>query len=300
MAINQNIKTCRTCGNTGTEFRPQRRDCRRCERLKHLDWSKKQVTPIEALILEKEFIERERRKQYLAANPHLKWCENGSHFVERIQFSKGSKAEDGLQPKCKGCVARNRLANLAAIKESKKIYREQNREKVCAGMRDWYHNRCDKRRHTQQNKQWRKNNPFRYKELNREYYTANRERFMTYGRQRYLENRLQILEAQKTYYQANAARWRIHGQTRRARTRAADGVFTFEQWQGKLAYYGHRCYLCNTSLEGQIIHIEHRIPVSRGGTNWLANVAPACPTCNLRKGAKTEREFREHLKIVPN
>jgi 5-methylcytosine-specific restriction endonuclease McrA len=33
------------------------------------------------------------------------------------------------------------------------------------------------------------------------------------------------------------------------------------------------------------------LPVSRGGTHARENLCCACPTCNLRKGTRTEEEF---------
>ena len=37
--------------------------------------------------------------------------------------------------------------------------------------------------------------------------------------------------------------------------------------------------------------IEHKTPISRGGTNDPANLCLACKTCNRLKGTKTEEEF---------
>ncbi len=31
-----------------------------------------------------------------------------------------------------------------------------------------------------------------------------------------------------------------------------------------------------------------------GGTNFIANIAPACLACNLRKNKKTEAEYRDY------
>jgi 5-methylcytosine-specific restriction endonuclease McrA len=43
---------------------------------------------------------------------------------------------------------------------------------------------------------------------------------------------------------------------------------------------------------GRSYHVDHKQPVSRGGSNWPENLAVTCPTCNLRKSDKTEAEFR--------
>lgn len=37
------------------------------------------------------------------------------------------------------------------------------------------------------------------------------------------------------------------------------------------------------SLQGATFHVEHVIPLSRGGHSQLDNLALACPSCNLHK-----------------
>lgn len=51
----------------------------------------------------------------------------------------------------------------------------------------------------------------------------------------------------------------------------------------------HRCQYCrmHQSLQGATFHVEHIIPRARGGTDELANLALACPSCNLHKADRT-------------
>lgn len=46
-----------------------------------------------------------------------------------------------------------------------------------------------------------------------------------------------------------------------------------------------RCEYCHMhqNLQGARFHLEHIVPISRGGTTELTNLAWACPGCNLRK-----------------
>jgi len=46
-----------------------------------------------------------------------------------------------------------------------------------------------------------------------------------------------------------------------------------------------RCQYClmHESLQGATFHIEHVIPLCRGGRSDLENLALACPGCNLHK-----------------
>ena len=38
--------------------------------------------------------------------------------------------------------------------------------------------------------------------------------------------------------------------------------------------------------------VDHSLPISRGGTDHLNNLVPACVACNLAKGDMTAGEFR--------
>lgn len=49
------------------------------------------------------------------------------------------------------------------------------------------------------------------------------------------------------------------------------------------------CIYCKTPLTRY--HIDHKHPVSRGGTNDLTNLHLTCPACNMAKGAMTHEEF---------
>jgi hypothetical protein len=52
-----------------------------------------------------------------------------------------------------------------------------------------------------------------------------------------------------------------------------------------LTNYGHRCHICGHRIEGEAFDIDHLIPLARGGTDALWNLAPAHPTCNRSKQA---------------
>jgi 5-methylcytosine-specific restriction endonuclease McrA len=42
--------------------------------------------------------------------------------------------------------------------------------------------------------------------------------------------------------------------------------------------------------------LEHKIPLSKGGTNEYNNLAIAHSRCNKRKFNKTEKEYKEEMK----
>lgn len=53
-----------------------------------------------------------------------------------------------------------------------------------------------------------------------------------------------------------------------------------------------RCAYCGR--RGYVV-IDHIMPVSRGGTRFLWNLAPACGLCNASKSDMTLAEWAEHL-----
>ena len=51
-----------------------------------------------------------------------------------------------------------------------------------------------------------------------------------------------------------------------------------------------KCAYCKTHLSGPY-HIDHKTPVSRGGTNDISNLHITCPRCNMQKHNMTHEEF---------
>jgi len=85
---------------------------------------------------------------------------------------------------------------------------------------------------------------------------------------------------------------RAKDQGYRARKRAALGSFTGGEWLALVERYGGVCAYCG---EVAGLQADHRIPLSRGGDNTIANIIPACGRCNRRKADRTEAEFRALL-----
>ncbi len=114
-------------------------------------------------------------------------------------------------------------------------------------------------------------------------------------REYYQRNREHRIAAVKEYEKANFAKVRVWKRVRTARRRtrlvAAPGTCSREQWLGRFQFYGGHCAYCPRELQFEEAQMEHRIPISRGGSNWPANIVPACADCNLRKGTKTSTEF---------
>lgn len=79
------------------------------------------------------------------------------------------------------------------------------------------------------------------------------------------------------------AGWARNTPRRRARKLAAPSIpFTDRQLDARLAYFGNRCWMCGAAADS----IDHVKPLAKGGAHMLANLRPACASCNARKGAR--------------
>jgi len=67
----------------------------------------------------------------------------------------------------------------------------------------------------------------------------------------------------------------------------------FERSGGECAYCEKQLAWANYGRVGSrgAWQVDHRVPVSRGGSDHLNNLSAACVDCNLAKGDLTAREF---------
>lgn len=86
----------------------------------------------------------------------------------------------------------------------------------------------------------------------------------------------------------------MHNRLRRNRARAAGQLPHPREIGRLLCQQDARCPYCRELLP-PAYHVDHKTPVSRGGTNDISNLQVTCPTCNMSKGTKTHEEYIEAL-----
>lgn len=97
------------------------------------------------------------------------------------------------------------------------------------------------------------------------------------------ERRQRESERNRQWWIENPSFHRIYQANRRFRQAAGPGV-SERDWQRLLRRYDDRCAYCGTRPD--VIHMDHVVPLKRGGQHSIGNVLPACPDCNLRKSAR--------------
>lgn len=97
-------------------------------------------------------------------------------------------------------------------------------------------------------------------------------------------------EKAKIYRNKNKDSVRSHKVNYHARKKAAVGIITIEVIELRHQQQKNRCYYCDDPYN-DAYHIDHMIPLARGGTNEPHNICISCISCNLRKHTKMPWDF---------
>lgn len=120
----------------------------------------------------------------------------------------------------------------------------------------------------------------------------NREKHNEYSRKVYSNNPEKYRSAARAFYNTIIGKLnnRIRQHKRRARKNEAQGTHTREDIKNIYSKQKGLCYWCGIPV-GNKYHIDHIIPLSRGGSNFPENLAVSCPTCNQKKWNKLPSEW---------
>lgn len=192
-------------------------------------------------------------------NPPLKHCSRCDGDKPYSEFHKSKNKKDGYFTYCKLCK-----------KDIAKKYYDENVIAVC-----------------ERSKNWRSENPEKRKAQRERHYISRKNHILAKTARWQRDNPDKVRERNKRWADKNPEAAKIRDHRRRARKREALGIATADQVDARLAYYGYKCVYCGEDYE----HIDHFFPLSKGGTNWPANLVPACSKCNLSKLAKNPWQF---------
>lgn len=120
----------------------------------------------------------------------------------------------------------------------------------------------------------------------RRQYAANPDKFRQRSRKWYRDNSGTCCAYQQSYYQLHLNQAKQYNRKRSINRGIGGGVCTLDTWAARVEFYGWKCFYCNITLTEDTLTADHRIPVSKGGTNWPSNLVPACKACNCGKRDK--------------
>ena len=188
---------------------------------------------------------------------------------------------------------------------SKHIYTEEQKERRRAACRKYHraHSKeivarhrerrkgdCSKEREAARRRYARmsEDEKAKYAAAQKAYYEAKKPERLAKNKVRFKEKRDQywpaIMEYRRQHPEINIA-----GRARRRAAGTPPPAVLRELLRAATA-----CCYCGVSFYEPAVkkHIDHVVPVSRGGSGDITNLAVACATCNLRKSSKTLDEWQ--------
>ena len=133
-------------------------------------------------------------------------------------------------------------------------------------------------------KRWEEENAEHVKAKKLEWRQANQDKIAGYSSQ---------------WRKKNPDRSRMHDKAKVAKRRAAklgsSGSFSGDEFVQLCIDRRWECTYCGCELTTKTATADHIIPLSRGGSNDIGNIAPSCRSCNSKKHDKTANEYAEWL-----
>lgn len=182
-------------------------------------------------------------------------------------FHRDKRAYDGFESQCKECANKKSRENHAK-------YYAANQEQLVKKSREWYHS----------NKQKAAERAKRYHHENKDAIAEKRKEYRE-------NNKNKLAEYMKSWWQANPEKRKEHKSRRRWLKKNATGSHTADDIKAQHKRQKGRCYYCSCKV-GKSYHVDHVIPLTRGGSNGPENIVIACQFCNISKKDKMPHEWK--------
>lgn len=187
----------------------------------------------------------------------------------------------------RGCVA--------CAKEEDIRWRAENPESAKERSARW------RARHPEKVGEWGRKHPERRREISKrfyaehpekkdEYYLSHKDEISAYHTAWYSLNKGHVRARAREYYKNNKDRFRAYVMNRHAKVAGAVGTHCGADIESLLGKQRFLCAACGKDISARY-HVDHIIPLSRGGGNGVENLQVLCPECNLSKGTKTMDEW---------
>ena len=140
--------------------------------------------------------------------------------------------------------------------------------------------------------EWVKANREKSREIKKRWEIKNKEKIRLHRANR---DQSRIREQRAAWVKEHPEYPAVKQARRRAREKGNGGELSWDIKERLLKIQRGKCSVCKTSLKNTGSHLDHIIPLSKGGDNSDRNVQVTCPTCNHKKQAKDPIKFMQEM-----
>jgi 5-methylcytosine-specific restriction endonuclease McrA len=139
------------------------------------------------------------------------------------------------------------------------------------------------------NKRWNKSHPEIMAKISREWIKKNPEKARQLCSNYYKKNPKRRKLQWKKYRQKNVEKRRIYirdyfkknpSAQHRYKVKNSIGSFSPAEWKELKKKFNYRCAICGKKKK---LTVDHIIPLSKKGSNFISNIQPLCINCNCSK-----------------
>jgi 5-methylcytosine-specific restriction endonuclease McrA len=219
------------------------------------------------------------------------------------EFNKRKRMKDGHRSECRKCVREYNQDNKDKIAERDKKYHQANKEK-----RNNYsieYSRLNKDKITEYKKKYNQENVEKIKEYQQEYHKTyqetNKEKGLQRSKEHYQKNKEKYAERSKKYCQTERGKSVSYRSRLKRRSYKHKVIFTPIERKQILDRDNWECKNCGIKVHDRRTgewntpdkaHIDHVVPISKGGNSEPKNLRVLCRTCNLSKSDKQDEQLR--------
>lgn len=209
----------------------------------------------------------------------VKRCCTCKETLPISEFGRNRSRSDGHQPYCRTC-------GCGHSKKYVEKHPERRKETSRRYAKGYYERTKDARvlENRRRVAEWKKANPEQVRANGRLYYSRHKDQMYDNLKRWRAANpdKVRLQSARVDVEKRRASKRRSEAVRRALKLGTSVARFTQTQLEQRMVYWGNKCWMCGVDADT----IDHVKPLSKGGPHILANLRPACGSCNSKKKNK--------------